>query len=262
MSGDIAWSSGEISGSHKFIGNNCSVCHEKPFQQVKNDVCTSCHLVVGQHVEPDGHQDMQSITEANCQSCHKEHQGNMRIVRSDQSFCSDCHIEIEKIASTSGLKNASDFEKNHPQFSPTVITNATEGITERISLDRESPPKENSNLYFPHDTHMKDIGVFVASTGVIGEKLELTNYHIINADCVHSYIHPGNKLVSLVGFNQSLEINQDVVRSVFLQTMPNRSDNLPIASEVKREHMTPYVNYDYEGDLHEVADNAILGSSE
>ncbi len=165
MSGDIAWSSGEISGSHKFIGNNCSVCHEKPFQQVKNDVCTSCHLVVGQHVEPDGHQDMQSITEANCQSCHKEHQGNMRIVRSDQSFCSDCHIEIEKIASTSGLKNASDFEKNHPQFSPTVITNATEGITERISLDRESPPKENSNLYFPHDTHMKDIGVFVASTG-------------------------------------------------------------------------------------------------
>ena len=77
VNGDIAWSTGEISGSHKFIGNDCSVCHEKPFQQVKNNVCTSCHLDVGQHVEPDGHPDMTSITQANCQSCHKEHQGNM-----------------------------------------------------------------------------------------------------------------------------------------------------------------------------------------
>ncbi|MBL41313.1 MAG: hypothetical protein CMM49_01485 [Rhodospirillaceae bacterium] len=163
--GDIAWTSGEISGSHKFIGNDCSVCHEKPFQQVKNTVCSSCHSEVGQHVEPDGYQDMKNITEASCQSCHKEHQGNMSIVRSDQSFCANCHTQIEKIALSSNLKNVSDFEKNHPQFSPTVITNATKGTTERISLDREVPPKENSNLYFPHDTHMKGTGVFVAKTG-------------------------------------------------------------------------------------------------
>ena len=165
INGDIAWTSGEISGSHKFIGNNCSVCHEKPFQQVKNNVCTSCHAEVGQHVEPDGYQDMERITNASCQSCHKEHQGNMSIVRSDQSFCSDCHIQIEKIAAGSSLKNASNFEKNHSQFRPTVITNATEGIVERISLDRELPPKENSNLHFPHDRHMKDSGIFVAKTG-------------------------------------------------------------------------------------------------
>ena len=165
VNGDIAWSTGEISGSHKFIGNDCSVCHEKPFQQVKNNVCTSCHNDVGQHVEPDGHPDMTSITQANCQSCHKEHQGNMSIVRSDQKFCADCHIKIEKIASNSGLKNVSDFGKNHPQFRATVITDATKGLSQRVSLDDINPPKENSNLYFPHDVHMREKGVFVATTG-------------------------------------------------------------------------------------------------
>ena len=41
----------------------------------------------------------------------------------------------------------------------------------------------------------------VEQTGVIGEKLELSNYNIVNADYVTAYIHPGNKLASLVGFN-------------------------------------------------------------
>jgi elongation factor Ts len=43
----------------------------------------------------------------------------------------------------------------------------------------------------------------VEQTGVIGEKLELSNYSIISADYVTAYIHPGNKLASLVGFNMS-----------------------------------------------------------
>ena len=37
----------------------------------------------------------------------------------------------------------------------------------------------------------------------------------------------------------------------------NRSDNQPVASGIKREHMTPYVNYAYAGDLSELRDDAI-----
>ena len=51
------------------------------------------------------------------------------------------------------------------------------------------------------DSNMSIEEKLVEQTGVIGEKLELSNYHIISADFVCTYIHPGNKLVSLVGFN-------------------------------------------------------------
>jgi elongation factor Ts len=51
------------------------------------------------------------------------------------------------------------------------------------------------------DANMSIEEKLVEQTGVIGEKLALSNYHIISADFVSTYIHPGNKLVSLVGFN-------------------------------------------------------------
>jgi elongation factor Ts len=37
----------------------------------------------------------------------------------------------------------------------------------------------------------------------IGEKIELSRYETVNAEYVYSYIHPGNKLATIVGFNQS-----------------------------------------------------------
>jgi len=45
-------------------------------------------------------------------------------------------------------------------------------------------------------------------TGVIGEKLELSHYEKIEAETVVSYIHPGNKLATLVGFNKDGVENQ------------------------------------------------------
>ena len=40
-------------------------------------------------------------------------------------------------------------------------------------------------------------------SGVIGEKIDLAAYEIIKAETVASYIHFGNKLATLVGFNQA-----------------------------------------------------------
>lgn len=39
-------------------------------------------------------------------------------------------------------------------------------------------------------------------TGVIGEKLELSSYDTVVADKVVAYIHPGNRLASMVGLNK------------------------------------------------------------
>ncbi|HPE75506.1 MAG TPA: translation elongation factor Ts [Draconibacterium sp.] len=53
-------------------------------------------------------------------------------------------------------------------------------------------------------------------TGVIGEKIELSYYGKINAETVIGYIHPGNKLATLVGFNKAgVDIN--VAKDVAMQ---------------------------------------------
>jgi elongation factor Ts len=54
-------------------------------------------------------------------------------------------------------------------------------------------------------------------TGVIGEKIELSYYSKINAETVVGYIHPGNKLATLVGFNKSgvdLQVTKDVAMQI------------------------------------------------
>ncbi len=54
-------------------------------------------------------------------------------------------------------------------------------------------------------------------TGVIGEKIELSYYSKISAESVIGYIHPGNKLATLVGFNKAgveLQVAKDVAMQV------------------------------------------------
>lgn len=41
----------------------------------------------------------------------------------------------------------------------------------------------------------------ISQIGVIGEKLDLSGYALVEADTVVGYIHPGNKLASIAGFN-------------------------------------------------------------
>lgn len=53
-------------------------------------------------------------------------------------------------------------------------------------------------------------------TGVIGEKLDLSMYSSIEAEAVVAYIHPGNKLATIVGFNQE-GVDTQVARDVAMQ---------------------------------------------
>ena len=52
-------------------------------------------------------------------------------------------------------------------------------------------------------------------TGVIGEKLELAYYGKIEAEATIAYIHPGNKLATVVGYNK--EVNAQVKKDVAMQ---------------------------------------------
>ncbi len=52
--------------------------------------------------------------------------------------------------------------------------------------------------------------------GVTGEKMELSFYGFINAEKVNAYIHPGNQLACVVGFNKS-GIDEQVYKDIAMQ---------------------------------------------
>jgi elongation factor Ts len=53
--------------------------------------------------------------------------------------------------------------------------------------------------------------------GVIGEKLDLSNFSTINADKVVAYNHPGNQLATLVGLNSGSDVAEDAGKQVAMQ---------------------------------------------
>lgn len=55
----------------------------------------------------------------------------------------------------------------------------------------------------------------VEQTGVIGEKIEISSYEIVNSEFVASYIHAGNKLATLVGLTkEAADAGKDVAMQV------------------------------------------------
>jgi elongation factor Ts len=53
--------------------------------------------------------------------------------------------------------------------------------------------------------------------GVIGEKLDLSNYSVVNSEKVVAYNHPGNQLATLVGFSADGSDMNEVGRQVAMQ---------------------------------------------
>lgn len=57
----------------------------------------------------------------------------------------------------------------------------------------------------------------IEQVGIIGEKLELSYYEKIEAPTVVAYVHPGNKLTSMVGLNQEntdAQVGKDVAMQI------------------------------------------------
>jgi len=58
----------------------------------------------------------------------------------------------------------------------------------------------------------------IEKTGIIGEKIELGKYEIVEATSVYAYIHPGNRIASIAGLNKAgeefAEAGHDVVMQI------------------------------------------------
>ncbi len=158
MAPDLAWISGEVSGPHKFFGDNCGVCHQTAFVKVQDAACVACHAEIEHHADP-AKFTFPELTDGLCQNCHKEHFGLAPIVRNDQKFCAGCHGRLKALAPNTGLLDATDFGDVHPEFRPAVAVDAAAGKRQRLALDKANWPVERSNLKFPHKKHLKAEGV-------------------------------------------------------------------------------------------------------
>ncbi len=75
-------------------------------------------------------------------------------------------------------------------------------------------------------------------TGIIGEKIELPYYACIAASNVVPYIHPGNKLATLVGFTKTIEYQagRDVAMQIAAMN-PVAVDSSDVAPEIVEQEL-------------------------
>ena len=76
-------------------------------------------------------------------------------------------------------------------------------------------------------------------TGVIGEKIQLGRFEMIEADSVYSYIHPGNRIATIAGFNKSGDnlagAGKDVVMQIAAMDPVSLSKDDVSEDVIKRE---------------------------
>ena len=84
------------------------------------------------------------------------------------------------------------------------------------AIDKQPADKEALKA-LPYGDSGLTIGEKITEqTGVIGEKIDLSSYASVEADRVVAYIHPGNKLASIVGLNKEGNYD-DVGRDIAMQ---------------------------------------------
>ena len=108
------------------------------------------------------------------------------------------------------LNCETDFVAKNEDF-----TNFAQNIL-KIALDKK-PADLEALKALPFNDSMTVEEKITEQTGVIGEKIELSSYDTVDADSVVAYIHPGNKLASVVGLNKSgnfAEVGKDVAMQV------------------------------------------------
>ena len=151
---NLSWNAGEIANPHKSFSENCQACHTQPFAMVKDQACLTCHGNVGHHADPKAVK-VSALESTRCASCHQEHNGARGMIIRAEAMCTDCHLDIKKVAPETQLANAGEFGKAHPPFRATLVADPVRKSLVRVSLAaNEARPVDKPNLKFPHDEHL------------------------------------------------------------------------------------------------------------
>ena len=85
-----------------------------------------------------------------------------------------------------------------------------------LDIALENKPASIDELKDSEVNGKKIADEIINQTGVIGEKIDLSGFETITAEHVVAYIHQGNQLATIVGFNQA-GIDNQVARDVAMQ---------------------------------------------
>jgi elongation factor Ts len=88
--------------------------------------------------------------------------------------------------------------------------------TKILDIALESEPADLDSLKSLEIDRRKIADIVMDQSGITGEKFELSYYDKIQAEKVVPYIHPGNKLASIVGFNTS-NVSEQVGKDIAMQ---------------------------------------------
>jgi len=100
-------------------------------------------------------------------------------------------------------------------------------------------------------------------TGVIGEKIQLSYFEKIEAETVIAYIHPGNKLATVIGFNKAgvdTQVAKDVaMQAAAMSPVAVDKDDVP-AEVVAKELEIAKEKFRQEGKPEEMLDKIAMGA--
>ncbi|MDB5721020.1 MAG: hypothetical protein JWP15_1638 [Alphaproteobacteria bacterium] len=204
---DELWSSGHLSAAHARLQHDCSACHVKPFESVRDTACLACHKDIHGHGDPyrlaraqpelSGWGSFQlrvkqafNLPPGRCIDCHTEHQGPQVMPPTPQHFCSDCHADLKAKLPDTRIGNVADFGHAHPEFRPVVIAgwNGPRPLFRQVSL--AAAPSEDSGLKFPHAMHLShgngvaQMARRLGSAYGFGEALACRDCHVRTPDGV------------------------------------------------------------------------------
>jgi len=154
-----AWNPGPLDAAHRYFGADCVRCHEHPFLTVRDKACLACHANTPAHADP-AKFNLPQLGNAECRSCHQDHQGLSGMIRADQRLCADCHRNLKaRTQNASTFEDTYDFGKLHPEFKINLPGWNAAGDFAPTRTVLAPNLKENSGLRFNHLKHLKPEGL-------------------------------------------------------------------------------------------------------
>jgi len=154
-----AWNPGTIDAAHHFFAEDCTRCHQKAWLTVRDEACLTCHKNTAAHADP-AKFNLPQLGNAECRTCHQDHNGLRGLIRTDQRLCADCHADLKaRTKNASAFEDVRDFGKAHAQFKVSLPAWDDKGnfTPQRVTLAPDL--KETSGLKFNHLKHLKPEGL-------------------------------------------------------------------------------------------------------
>ncbi len=143
--------------------------------------------------------------------------------RSDREASEGCVLAKHEngIAIMVALKCETDFVAKNADF-----VALTQEILDLAAANKPADLDALKALPFGNATVADAV---VDRSGITGEKMELDGYGFVEGETVSSYIHPGNKLATIVAFNQA-NVDPQVARDVAMQVAAMNPISIDAAS--------------------------------